>query len=662
MLDNREYQNETIKVIQGLHQSSKLIPVLAACPGAGKTVMSLRVIDDYIKSNPKARVLVLPHGTVVLRDQYYQELCKICPHLIDKTSLVDNSSNFKLNTVVIGLPQSIENIELTEGMFDLIVVDEAHHRYLGLQGQTIINKIKPKHQLLLTGTPSKFIYHNKNYKPKFHIHAIALQDIREVMAKLQVEVCASGYSLNNGDYNTRGEVIETAVQNNFNNRDKTYDTVENVIHALFEKMSKAPFTKMPNDKFMIVCKSIEQADLVQEKLTEMGLTNISSNSVNDSKNENITKFKKSTKYQFLVVVDRGILGFDDKELSGLIDLSGTRNLDKMYQAMARVVRQSKDNRFKLYMKVSECNTEEAIDYTVYLVRGMLQLTFKEYILMFDGTNSGDIPVPVLVDKDKKVVKRTVVLEDGRQKTYTKPALFEEPYDVLECMEKAYIEYKSGLATYAHTTLQRLGQEFKTLSDNIEMRKEEILHFIQEYGARPKSTAICRKERYLGKICDMLCRPSSFTYDETFVNSVNTSILTNGFRLIKDFVNKNKRLPYYLGKYKHETDLYKMLTKLVNTDSKYLNWAISHGYGEKKVMEPLLSRLQNYYNKYWILPSKNSPSTEKPGQIKLHRELIRALDTNHNSYSIEVVEWVGCTATKPEKERIEKELKKLKKIK
>ena len=527
MLKLRPYQIKTINKIKSIHQANSKIPVLAACPGAGKTIMSLTVISDYIKANPTAKILVMPHGTIVLRNQYLNAMQNCFSHLLPLTTTIETASDFNTDAqIVIALPQTLSSADLANANFDLVIVDEAHQRYLGDQSQAIISTINPKHQLLLTGTPSKFIFENDkaaaNNKPEsFEIVAVALQDIKHVMAPLQVEVCSSEYKVGNKDYNQDGEVIDTAVNKQFNNRNKTYKTTEMIVKGLFEKLQHTPFNPNLPHKFMIMAKSIEQATHIQNKLTKMGYTNISSNSENDADNLNIDKFRNSNDYQFLVVVQRGILGFDDSNISAVIDMSGTVNLDRMYQAMARVVRKSQDNRFKLYIKMAANGDEITVEYTNHVVNAMLCLTIEEYILNFNGNNQGDIPVPVQTDRQtRRIAERES--DDGR--TMPIAQVFRVPLNVLDCLQESYTEYKSGLVTHATVNLSEITRSFTGSIVNPELNRRLIKEFYNEHARLPRKSKTDKEENRLYNLMVSYCIPSNSTRNLEFHNWC----LSNGY--------------------------------------------------------------------------------------------------------------------------------------
>ena len=63
------YQSEKMQQVITSIANQELPTVFAACPSAGKTLMSICMIDTILKDNPNFRVLVLAHGTTVLRSQ-----------------------------------------------------------------------------------------------------------------------------------------------------------------------------------------------------------------------------------------------------------------------------------------------------------------------------------------------------------------------------------------------------------------------------------------------------------------------------------------------------------------------------------------------------------------------------------------------------------------
>ena len=121
--------------------------VLAASPGSGKTTISHIVISKYIKQHPNAKVLVLTHGQNLLKNQYIESLQN--PHVEVSYTFGEFGQDVQ---VQIGLPQAIKKYPYN--FVDLLIVDECHEFYLKKMVQNIVKKLKPKHQLLMTGSPS----------------------------------------------------------------------------------------------------------------------------------------------------------------------------------------------------------------------------------------------------------------------------------------------------------------------------------------------------------------------------------------------------------------------------------------------------------------------------------------------------------------------------
>jgi len=182
-LELRPYQVEPVNYCEG---SVKC--VLAAAPGAGKTEMCIEVIQRYLKKNPTHKVLVLTHNTNVVLDNFYDRLEELNVSFTYSKDFTDNSQ------VHVGIPQNETKIK---DQYQFVIVDEAHENYLADRVQRIVTSSKVEKQLLLTGTPSKFIREGG-----FDIKAVAANTIsNEYFAKLNIELVASGYEINDEDYN-----------------------------------------------------------------------------------------------------------------------------------------------------------------------------------------------------------------------------------------------------------------------------------------------------------------------------------------------------------------------------------------------------------------------------------------------------------------------------
>jgi superfamily II DNA or RNA helicase len=353
----RDHQHESFQFLNS--DFEKL--VLAMCPSSGKTETIIYYIDQLFKQNQNLKVLILPHSTNVLLNNFHDRLEQ---RNVGFTYSTDTSVNCNVHII---LPQSKAKIK---DEYDLLIVDEAHENYFAKTVQNIINKTKPKKQILLTGTPYKFIG-----KEGFKIHFLALNELdKNTIPKLRVDIIESNYQWN-GNYNSLGEVKK---EFDFNNAD-TKVTLDKTFDFILKRGNKQ---KKSISKTLIICNNIKQSEYVKNYLDDIGLLSVLSNSKNDIKSELIQDFKQN-KINILIVVNRARLGYDDIDLINLIDMSGTLNPNLIYQMIARVLRGSNDIQ-KYYIcltskKDESLNSEIATNLA-------LMLTDKKYISTFNGKN------------------------------------------------------------------------------------------------------------------------------------------------------------------------------------------------------------------------------------------------------------------------------------
>ena len=400
----RDYQIPASEYVLG---SKKC--VLAIAPGGGKTEITIDVVNKYLKLFPNNKVLILTHSTNVLLDNFTDRL--------DQLNITFNYSTefYEDAQVHLCLPHSENKIK---NKYDFVIIDEAHENYLAARVQRIIKKILPKKQLLLTGTPSKFIYENKQHeannrlnnietsKPLYDIYVIASNEISSKwFAKLNIELVASDYKWS-GYYDSNNEIIKKFKF--------TYSDTKNTLEIVMEQLIKRikyglkpeqfnnpsfvtkiktwAFAYKSIGKTMIICKRQEQADLVYNILNDMGVNSAVSHSECDIDGINITDFKNGL-YDVLVVVNRGKLGFNDIELMNIIDMSGTHNPDVIYQMFSRVLRGGPETQ-KFYLKLTPKELHN-MSLTHLSVCGALMLTNKNYLLLFDGKNFNNIKIPTI---------------------------------------------------------------------------------------------------------------------------------------------------------------------------------------------------------------------------------------------------------------------------
>jgi len=140
---------------------------------------------------------------------------------------------------------------------------------------------------------------------------------------------------------------------------------------------------------LIACNNTKQAQMVGEYFTKNGIKNVVSTHKDDMDNELIRDFIKDQSYKVLIVVRRGILGFSDKTIVNCIDMTLSKNINRMFQLFNRVTRKWGDLN-KLFIKVVPSNESDI--HRMY-VTGMLCMLHKEWYTKFNGRNFNNMVVP-----------------------------------------------------------------------------------------------------------------------------------------------------------------------------------------------------------------------------------------------------------------------------
>lgn len=404
--------------------------LLAACPGAGKTTMAIEMLKRFRKEYPNSTILILTHGQVMLRDQWLQVMTSKAPELKAITLEKSHDTLFDLfPKVIIGLPQAQRLLFSTVRKIDLILIDEAHHFYEAKVVQNIINHYKPTYQCLLTGTPSIFV--DKNWP----IVSITIQELLKykVLCDPQIELVESKYTFNlsdySRDYNLKSEHDE--------DEEETYSTLKNVLTKLTQRLTSSHLSKT-----MIVCNSQSQAKHVHQFFINKDIKSSLSISDYGVGTEQLETFKQDAQCKIFIVVNRGILGFDYPDLMNLVDLSGTLNVDRLFQMICRVVRTSSSNKKKLFLKIA---TPQTARLTYFVMSFVVAMSSRKYYLYKRGRHfSLDIPIhkDFALDQQSNYVKSD---------TPSFPCLPD-----IQCFEEFNAQYgNKDFRTYAYTTFNKV---------------------------------------------------------------------------------------------------------------------------------------------------------------------------------------------------------------
>lgn len=408
-MNPHDYQEEfETKKFDNIYTNKDGKMLFAAAPGAGKTVVSISCIERFLRDNPGARVLVLAHNQNILKDQYFKELKK---YKVSFTYSTDINSDAQ---VIVTIPAAIRTKEnLPE--FKLVITDEAHQFYETKKGggmvQRILKETKAKYQLLLTGSPS--IFNGKGIET-FAVTINNLHD-RGQCSDVIIEVATANYSVSNTDYNTNYDLKKEAGEK------ETQSDVNKAMYSILEKIQdrlESMHRLKPElyswvdrnagwlpalgqlKKTMIVCNNRTQSRKVYKYLLSKKVNcaiSISGKDGDDNSSE-IERFKDEENCMVLIVVGRGILGFNMPELENVVDMTGSTNIDRIMQLLCRVNRVHPNVKQKLFIKVAPINR---VDYIHAVMHAVCCMFDREWFLGYNGKNFLDMPVAVKREKTKR---------------------------------------------------------------------------------------------------------------------------------------------------------------------------------------------------------------------------------------------------------------------
>jgi superfamily II DNA or RNA helicase len=406
----RDYQDKTI-TLTVINDGDKV--VWAISPNGGKTEMAICFIDLYLQDNPTHKVFVSTHNTIILGINFYDRILDKNPTFTHQLVTKDNEIDFT-KQVIVSLPSTLSRRKLPK--FDLVVIDEGHQMYESdytpeetSMVKRIIKKSGAKKELLLTGTPSYFI--KKNQEQKREVYKMLFVPMSKVYdaggcSDVIVEMAGSSYYITDKDY--RGDDIKDSFNFKEEETNKTLDDVNQKINyriispfrnsrkysnkELFKPLS-APLDwgifRKKLGKTLIACRNEPQAKKTAEYYRKNGIDVALSTYKDDKDNKEIERFQKDPNCKILIVVFRGILGFSFNEIENVVDMSLTKNINRMYQLFCRATRKL-DGVDKLFIKVIPSDREP--HFRVRLT-GMLCLMHEEWFSKFNGKNFLELDMP-----------------------------------------------------------------------------------------------------------------------------------------------------------------------------------------------------------------------------------------------------------------------------
>jgi superfamily II DNA or RNA helicase len=422
-LEVRDYQNEFLTDPKYLY-SPKV--VLAGGTSSGKTEMTIMKLEMFYQDlkNQKEKTIIIPASKNILKDNFTNRLEKFSPSFSYVT--IDNKMSKEeikrlLSSegpqVIVCLPQLLKNNIEYLGEVHNFILDEAQEWYFVGRDREfsgtifqIIEKCRPKHQLLLTGTP--FLFNGKDEFEIFYVPAMELYEGGHI-SDVTVEMVTSSLKFKNSDYTGPFGDLKTSVKFK---RKSDEDSLDQVCKEMIKKL-KNPLKKNHTlnkitdnclsvfnylNKTIIFCDSIDQANHFYEKLQSFpGLKGkvCISHSGNDPDSNQFVLFEISEEMKVMVAVDRGKIGYNLPELYNIVDFTYSQNLTLLLQMLGRLFRkvQGRKKQDKIYYKVAPKGNAS---YFEDIMSAVWCLTHREWYEKFDLKNMGEIRIP-RIKKEKK---------------------------------------------------------------------------------------------------------------------------------------------------------------------------------------------------------------------------------------------------------------------
>lgn len=501
----RPYQEEVlVKLNQALKTKNEV--VIASAPNSGKTLMAI----EFMKQESNKTFLVLTHGTIVLKEQWSEKFAE---------AGLKASKQLGQQRVTYGIPHGVHR--KAGAPVDYLIIDEAHEFTFAEMVKEIKTKFKPKKIIYLTGTPSKFIA--KGYET---IIVPAIDLIKQgYSSDLYVGMVSTTANIDKDDYNADGDVKEKKATELEATVETDLDSLLAAMHArlcetgafkgsprLRKTVEWAP-TLGKLQKTMIACRSIKQANKIEKYFDTKGINCLVSHSLNDVQSENIQLFKTSAEYQVLIVVDRGILGFDMHDLVNVVDLTCSKNINRIYQLYARVMRQSKDSPKKYFFKFA---TDPEMQLMKFYMNASLMLMFEDFISKYNGKNLNGCKVPVMVPRSPRNSEAGVGSSKSKvlNKSINIDKLFMETVQAGAMLIDIYNKIGQNTNEYAYTTFGEIKSSFGFVVHQSEMNKSILLEMAKNGANKP------HPKTRLGWILNSYIKDSHASYDVNFKNEIS----------------------------------------------------------------------------------------------------------------------------------------------
>ena len=458
--------------------------VVAIGTSGGKTWTTAAKIEflfknGYLKKGEK--VLIVAADRTILQSNFITQFNKFFKST-DENSCGDASFSYRAVSnkkdledaitddidVIITIPQSINSkskLDLLSTMnFKWYVQDEAHKWYFRKTVKKILNKTKPKYQMLLTGTPFKFNLRRKDYLIDYTPVSEMYQ--KGYLSDFTAQVLHSDIEVSKMDYN--GLLGNLKKKKKFTD-DETTKVFSSVVKQMIKKL-ETPFKGLASthnitkdmlslfgtlQKTIIFTNGTKEADCVYQYLQNNGVGSLISHSSlkDDDPDKTFDLFKEDDSVKVLVAVNRGKEGFDFEELYNVIDMSYSKNFEVVMQIIGRVLRKNDKIKMKYFFKVAPKHQHGFFN---AWMNALFMLFDKTWYSAYNGKNGFDIEIPI-VSGGKKKTKKKKTTGSGGSKRPTTPTIESLDYMMsLSFMEEnKWFRLSDKLSTVSSSTLSKV---------------------------------------------------------------------------------------------------------------------------------------------------------------------------------------------------------------
>ncbi|GLX80734.1 DUF3427 domain-containing protein [Thalassotalea eurytherma] len=322
---------EQLEVERSLHKRFKNLVVAAT--GTGKTLISAFDFARFIKNKPNAKFLFVAHREEILKQARlaYRGVLKNSNFGELWVGNYKPESYEQLFASVLTLYNQIDNLSLSSGYFDYIVIDEVHH-VAASSYRNVLNKFSPSILLGLTATPER--HDGTNILDDFC--GVIAAEIRLPEAINRRHLCPFQYfgvdddtDLRNVSWN-RGRYDIAELTNLYTHNQQRVDKIYQTLNELI--------TSISNMRALAFCISKEHAEYMSKQFVLKGIKCDHLTSDNSQDRGQKQQALRSGEINILFVVDIFNEGVDIPEVDTLLFLRPTESLTIFLQQLGRGLR------------------------------------------------------------------------------------------------------------------------------------------------------------------------------------------------------------------------------------------------------------------------------------------------------------------------------------